>query len=158
MKINIRFLSVLSLAVMLALTATGVAPVAPARAAALIVNSLNDVDDGTCDGTHCSLREAIDEANTLSSDDTITFSVSGTIPLASILPTIANNGTLTINGGSNITISGDTDNNGVGDVPILKVWVNETATLQNLTLTRGMDTANGYVYYGAEPRCNSVVR
>ncbi|MDP1546375.1 MAG: Ig-like domain-containing protein [Anaerolineales bacterium] len=140
MKINIRFLSVLSLAVMLALTATGVAPVAPARAAALIVNSLNDVDDGTCNGTHCSLREAIDEANTLSSDDTITFSVSGTIPLASILPTIDNNGSLTIDGGNNITISGDTDSNGTGDVRVLSVPPNANLTLRNITVTKGMNT------------------
>lgn len=39
------------------------------------VNSSNDVDDGVCDGVHCSLREAIDEANTSASTDTIKFDI-----------------------------------------------------------------------------------
>ncbi len=37
------------------------------------VNSTNDADDGTCDGSHCSLREAIDAANGSGTVDTIDF-------------------------------------------------------------------------------------
>ncbi len=50
------------------------------------VNSANDVDDGTCDGTHCSLREAINAANANMGLDTIAFDITGTGP-HSIAPT-----------------------------------------------------------------------
>ncbi len=43
----------------------------------LTVNSDNDADDGTCDATHCSLREAINKANTLSGTVTIRFHIGG---------------------------------------------------------------------------------
>ena len=34
-----------------------------ARAATFTVNSIDDVDDGVCNGAHCSLREALNAAN-----------------------------------------------------------------------------------------------
>ena len=40
------------------------------------VNTTNDVDDGTCDATHCSLREAINAAN----GDTVTSTIDFNIP------------------------------------------------------------------------------
>jgi CSLREA domain-containing protein len=43
----------------------------------LTVNSENDIDDGTCDVTHCSLREAINKANTLAGTVTIKFDIGG---------------------------------------------------------------------------------
>ncbi|MBK8821818.1 MAG: S-layer homology domain-containing protein [Anaerolineales bacterium] len=104
---------------------------------------LNDVDDGTCNGTHCSLREAIIAASNAPSNDTITFSVSGTIRLGSTLPTIYNDGTLTIDGGNAITLSGDTDNSGTGDVQLLSVSGVGNLTLQNITLTKGMNSVSG---------------
>ncbi|MBK8620036.1 MAG: CSLREA domain-containing protein [Anaerolineales bacterium] len=143
MKINIRALSIFFLAAALALSAITVAPVTPAYASAFVVNSLNDVDDGTCNGTHCSLREAIIAASNAPSNDTITFSVSGTIRLGSTLPTIYNDGTLTIDGGNAITLSGDTDNSGTGDVQILSVSGVGNLTLQNITLTKGMNSVSG---------------
>ena len=60
----------------------------------LVVNSTNDVADGACNATHCSLRDAITAANAASGADTITFSIGlplggqKTIPLTSALPTI----------------------------------------------------------------------
>jgi CSLREA domain-containing protein len=58
----------------------------------LTVNSTNDVDDGTCNATHCSLREAINKANTLSGSGTIKFDIGGggvqTIQPKSALPTV----------------------------------------------------------------------
>ena len=143
MKTFLRFFTLFSLALILAVTAVGIAPATPARADAIVVNSLNDVNDGTCDGTHCSLREAINKANGTLADDVITFSVIGTINLTSILPTVVNSGALTISGADSIIISGDTDNNTVGDVQILQVDLSATVTLQNLTLTRGKDTTSG---------------
>ncbi len=46
-------------------------------ATSLTVNSNNDVDDGTCDASHCSLREAINKANTLAGTVTIKFNIGG---------------------------------------------------------------------------------
>ena len=67
-----------------------VVPSSPA--AVFTVNSTNDANDGTCDGTHCSLREAINAANFLAGADTITFAGLGaglhTISPSSNLPTI----------------------------------------------------------------------
>jgi CSLREA domain-containing protein len=49
--------------------------VAPAEAATFTVNATNDVDDGACTASHCSLREALNAANRLSDADTITFAL-----------------------------------------------------------------------------------
>jgi CSLREA domain-containing protein len=58
----------------------------------LLVNSPNDVNDGVCDSSHCSLREAINKANTLSGTVTIKFNIYGggvqTIRPESFLPDI----------------------------------------------------------------------
>ena len=40
-----------------------------------VVNSSNDVDDGMCDGVHCSLREAIKAAEADGIPSTITFNI-----------------------------------------------------------------------------------
>ncbi len=45
-----------------------------------VVNSTDDVDDGTCDATHCSLREAINSANTTAGADIIGFAIPGAAP------------------------------------------------------------------------------
>jgi CSLREA domain-containing protein len=80
--------ALLSLGLLAALMGT------PAWAANLLVNTVNDADNGG-DGA-CSLREAITAANnnanyhectgTSYGNDTITFSVSGTITLGATLP------------------------------------------------------------------------
>ena len=59
-----------------------------ADAATFTVNSGNDVNDGTCNGTHCSLREAINAANAAGGLDTIAFTGLGIITPTSALPTI----------------------------------------------------------------------
>jgi len=41
----------------------------------IVVNSSDDVDDGTCDSSHCSLREALSEAWDQPGPDTITFAI-----------------------------------------------------------------------------------
>ena len=66
---------------------------ASATAATFTVNSANDIDDGTCNAAHCSLREAINAANANAGfTDTITFNIPGsgvqTITPASTLPVI----------------------------------------------------------------------
>lgn len=63
-----------------------------APAATFTVNSTNDVNDGTCDATHCSLREAIGAANAAVGSDTIRFNIAGagvkTIAPTSALPAL----------------------------------------------------------------------
>jgi titin len=54
---------------------------APGFASTFTVNSTNDADDTICDGTHCSLREAINAANVNAGPDLITFNINtGTDP------------------------------------------------------------------------------
>jgi CSLREA domain-containing protein len=76
----------------------------------LIVNTTDDPGDGTCTEDHCSLREAINQANSDGVDTTINFSIPGTGPhiIAPTLelPTIT--APVTINGLSEPDIPGGT--------------------------------------------------
>jgi CSLREA domain-containing protein len=45
----------------------------PASADSFVVNNPDDTNDGLCDGSHCSLREAINAANNNPGPDTISF-------------------------------------------------------------------------------------
>jgi predicted outer membrane repeat protein len=95
----------------------------PARAAGFTVTTLADSGEG-------SLRAAIDQANTTSGADTITFTLSGTIVLASTLPDI--NDDLTIDGsGQTITISGN------NAVQVMVVNRSKTLNLNVLTIADG---------------------
>jgi CSLREA domain-containing protein len=69
--------------------------------AVITVNSSNDVDDGTCNATHCSLREAINKANAQdNTPQSIAFDIPGgcpqTILLGAALPDVTD--ALTIDG------------------------------------------------------------
>ena len=116
-------------------------PIAHAAGQNYVVNSLAD---NTTNDSFCTLREAILAANNdsayngncgaaSSADDTITFSVSGTITLSSTLPNIvAGQGTLTIDGtGQSITISGN------NNVRVMSVNSGANLTLRNLTIANG---------------------
>ena len=90
------------------------------HAATITVTNTNDGGPG-------SLRQALTDAI---ADDTINFSVSGTILLASTLPDI--NITLTIDAtGQNITISGN------NSVQVMRVNTGATLTLEGLTIVHG---------------------
>ncbi len=121
--------------------------VRPAYAASYVVNSLGDA---VVNDSACTLREAILAANNApanancgagsAGNDTITFSVSGTIPLSSNLPDIVSAstaGTLTINGGGNIAISGN------NAVRVMVVNSGANLTLQNLTIANGNTSGIG---------------
>jgi CSLREA domain-containing protein len=107
-------------------------------AATFTVNSLGDTSDaapgnGTCAdaGGACTLRAVIEEANALSGDDTINFSVNGTINLTGSLPALTN---MTINGpGSGLlTVRRDTG----GDYRIF--FINGfIVNISGLTVTNG---------------------
>ena len=72
--------------------ADGTRPQSMAHAATFTVNATDDTDDGACNGSHCSLREALIAANAAPGFDTIDFSIPGpgphTITLDSALPPI----------------------------------------------------------------------
>jgi CSLREA domain-containing protein len=105
-------------------------------AAALVVNSPDDTDDGACDAANCTLREAMRAANAAPDADTITFAlpVSTTITLNEIDPLYITH-TLTIDGSAvpNLTI----DANG-GDGPFF-IFGSTTVTLTALTVTNSYD-------------------
>ncbi|MBL8131794.1 MAG: hypothetical protein JNL42_08040 [Anaerolineae bacterium] len=107
----------------------------PAHAAAYVVSTLDDSGTG-------SLRQAIIDANASAADDTITFSVSGTITLLTALPSLANNGTLSIDGGELVTI---TRSSAIGTPKfrIFSVAAGASAALNGLTMTNGNSTGNG---------------
>lgn len=96
------------------------------------VNSLNDVDDGTCNGTHCSLREAA----TLSSGGApilVKFSVSGWITLTSTLEINTND----------ITINGiDAPNKGVGVRGKLTLLGGDDMIIRHVRFRHGVDASN----------------
>ncbi|MCS6941174.1 MAG: CSLREA domain-containing protein, partial [Roseiflexus sp.] len=117
----------------------------PVYAAGYVVNSLAD---NTMDDAFCTLREAILAANNApanancgagsDSNDTITFSVSGTIPLGSVLPNIVSGqGTLTIDGGGSVTISGN------NAVRVMTVDSGADLTLRNLTVANASTILSG---------------
>ncbi|OAN47222.1 hypothetical protein A6A03_00300 [Chloroflexus islandicus] len=119
--------------------------VQPVYAAGYVVNALADT---IANDSACTLREAILAANNTpvnancgagsASNDTITFSVSGTITLGAPLPAIvAGQGTLTIAGGGNITISGN------NAVRVMIVDNGADLTLRNLTIAQASVAFSG---------------
>lgn len=113
-------------------------PVAHA-ATTFTVNSLADTPDaapgnGTCAdaGNACTLRAALQEANALSGDDTINFSVTGTINLTGVLPTISSNVIINGPGSSSLTVRRDTG----GDYRIF-FTDNSIVSISGMTITNG---------------------
>lgn len=106
-----------------------------AGAATFTVSNLNDSGAG-------SLRDAIDMANAAPGADKITFNVSGTIVLASTLPTIVDGSEITIDGtGRSITVSGDSNEDGLGDVQVMIVFAHARLNLRRLTIAKGVATS-----------------
>jgi hypothetical protein len=96
-----------------------------AQAATFTVANTNDDGAG-------SLRQAIIDANATAGADTIDFTVSGQITLASQLPNITDSAGLTIDGGSaDITISGN------DLVRVFQVNLGAKLALENLTVADG---------------------
>ena len=114
------------------------------------VNSTNDVDDGTCDSTHCSLREAINAANSNSGKDTVAFNISGagphTIQPTSTLPTITD--PVVIDGYTQPGASANTNGPGLGSNAVLQIELDGTsagASVDGLTITAGSSNVRGLV-------------
>ena len=124
---------------------------APRALDVISVNTLADPLTTPPNGS-CSLREAIENANspgadttggdcaTGTGDDTIDFSLSGTITLSGTLPAIANTSpnSLTIDGsGQSITIDG------AGLYQVLVLNAVATLNLNDLTIAHGNAIGNG---------------
>jgi CSLREA domain-containing protein len=95
----------------------------------------NNVNDGVCnDGAgNCTLRAAIQQANASAGADTINFSVTGTINLASALPGLASDITLNGPGSGSLTVRRDSG----GDYRIFNVNNGVIVSVSGLALTNG---------------------
>ena len=97
--------------------------------------------ENTNDSGPESLRWAIDQANTTPGNDTITFTVSGTITLLTTLPPIAASTGLTIDGtGQVITVSGN------NSVQVMSVSSGAQLTLEHLTVINGRAGGGGGIF------------
>jgi CSLREA domain-containing protein len=125
---------------LLALTVLFLLPDRVSRAAATFtVNSLADTPDaipgnGQCAdaGGACTLRAALQEANALFGNDTINFSVTGTINLTGVLPTMNSNIIINGPGSSDLTVRRDTG----GDYRIFFID-NSIVSISGMTITNG---------------------
>jgi CSLREA domain-containing protein len=123
----------------------------------LTVNTTVDADDGACTdigtGNGCTLREAINAANSSSGPNTINFSFdvgdpgcSGgvcTISLATALPDIATDMTITGTGASSLTVKRSTAG-GTPQFRIFTVASGKTVTISGLTVANGnLSSGNG---------------
>jgi CSLREA domain-containing protein len=102
----------------------------------LTVNSTADTNDGVCDATNCTLREAINAANNQAGVDTINFSVTGTINLLTPLPSINDPVTFDGPGMDQLTIQRSTSS-GTPDFNIFRVTASDTVTFSGLTISNG---------------------
>jgi CSLREA domain-containing protein len=108
----------------------------------LTVNSADDVNDGTCDGVHCSLREAIIRADAFGDTNPIAFDIGGgglqTIQPATPLPPIF--GSLSLDG---------TTQPGFSDVPLIILsgasMTGATADRIGLRIVGSPDTPDGTI-------------
>jgi CSLREA domain-containing protein len=112
-------------------------PFRSASAGTLTVNALDDTIDGSCDTTHCSLREAILYAT---SGDTIDFSVTGTIMLNGTQLTIDKSLTLTGPGEDLLTISANTASPSKASQVF---YIHSSASNLDVAIT-GLSIANGH--------------
>ena len=89
----------------------------PTYANTYTVNSTDDADNGTCDTSHCSLREAIGAANANPGPDTITFDPSLAGQTIAITTSTS---PLTIQGANSIstTIDGDVNGDNIPDITL----------------------------------------
>ncbi len=144
-----KALMALALVASLLLLVMGTALPAQAQSSTTDITVNSALDNTTADGK-CTLREAINNANsdsatsrdcaTGSGADTITFNLgsSATITLGSTLPSITDGDGLSIDGGQNqITVSGN------NAVRVLQVGSGARLDLKNLTVAKGHTSGNG---------------
>ncbi len=120
-----------------------------ASSSTLVVNSANDVNDGTCNASHCSLREAINASNaTVGTTETITFNIPGagvrTIAPTSVLPNISD--AVTIDGYTQPGASVNTLATGENAVLLIELdGTSAGANMDGLRLVASGSTVRGLV-------------
>jgi len=125
------------------------------------VNTNADTNDGSCDlfnqgigNKDCTLREAINAANSISGANTIVFDSAlgvATITLGSALPAISDTAGLTINGGGDIQVSG------ANAYRVFYVNPSVPLMLDSLTVANGnVDFGGGALNYGTLAITNSI--
>lgn len=153
----LRFL--LTLIVILVLVGTSVSLV---MAASLIVTKTADTDDGVCN-SDCSLREAIAAAST---GDTITFDPALAGQTIHLTSSLLIDKDLTVDGSNlapHIQVSGDTDNDGTGDVAVLEITAGSTVELDGLDIIKGYFSSSypmisgGITNHGTLTISNSII-
>ena len=141
---------------------TRLTPTPEAPGATFTVNSTDDADDGTCDATHCSLREAINTANNTSGTDTIAFNLTTTdsgyisttaswrIQPTSTLPSITD--PVIIDGYTQPGASPNNNSRIQGSNAVLKIEIDGTNTpppvaaqINGLAIEAGNSTVRGLV-------------
>jgi len=139
MKTSHKFTSIL---VLLILLFTSV-PVSHVHATTITVDTAIDENDHSCVDGDCSLRDAIEVAV---ANDTIDISSSLSGQTVYLQSTLVVGKNLTING-TNVfevfTLSGDSDNNGTGDVQIMIINSGVTVVLNRLNFSKGYSTLDG---------------
>ena len=90
----------------------------------------------TTDSGSGSLRQAILDANAATGDDVIAFTATGTITLASALPTVTDNTTISGPGTNLLTVSGN------NSVKVFTLNAGTTNTISGLTIANGRATGN----------------
>lgn len=111
-----------------------------AAPAGLVVNSTNDVTDGACNATHCSLREAINASNASSgTSNTITFAIP--TPQPSIAPGLGGLPTIT----DPVTIDATTQDS-LSTTPDVELDGNFAgSSAHGFNVTAGSTTIKGFV-------------
>lgn len=90
-----------------------------ASAASFTVNSSDDVNDGTCNATHCSLREAVNAANAVpAGPHTISFAIPGT-GVHTIKPSVS--GAAYVISAQNVTIDGFSQPGWSSGTPVIEI-------------------------------------
>lgn len=109
-------------------------PTLPPNIAGLIVTTTEDSGAG-------SLRQILANAN---EGETIGFDASLAGQTIAFATTLEIDKSVTLDGsGRNITLSGDSDNDGVGNMLVIQVQKGKTVTLNNLTITKGNNDSGG---------------
>ena len=105
------------------------------------VTTTADHDDGTCDASDCTLREAINAANAHSGSDRIEFAagVTGTINLQSALPTVTDGLELLGPGAASLTVHRNT---AAGFFRIFDVNASMDVAIFGISITNGMPLVN----------------
>src|SRR5262245_47729311 len=105
-----------------------------------VVDRLTDTGAGA--GLAGDLRYCLGQANANPGDDSITFSVTGTITLAGALPSLSSNIDLQGPGASSLTVRPDTG----GGYRIFTVDSGTTVVLSGLTITHGVADYGGGIF------------